>query len=130
MCVFTGVSFQHGTQGTIRRVVRTIYTQTLQMAETLYCSRIRPNATILTRPQLMEMPSLARFPVAKVRFNRSEPARSTKWNLAVSVSKSVNISVVSRSFPSSDICGEKSKIHRRIMNNQMPPSEMNMGDKL
>lgn len=31
-----------------------------------------------TRPQLMEMPSLARSPVAPVRFSRSEPARSTK----------------------------------------------------
>lgn len=36
----------------------------------------------------MEMPSLARSPVAPVRFRRSDPARSTKWNLAVSVSNS------------------------------------------
>ena len=43
-------------------------------------------AFLSTRPQLMEIPSRARSPVAPVRFNRSDPARSTKWNLAVSVS--------------------------------------------
>lgn len=36
----------------------------------------------------MEIPSLARSPVAPVLFSLSEPARSTKWNLAVSVSYS------------------------------------------
>lgn len=41
-----------------------------------------------TRPQLIEMPSLALSPVAPVRLSRSDPARSTKWNLAVSVSYS------------------------------------------
>lgn len=41
-----------------------------------------------TRPQLIEMPSLALSPVAPVRLRRSDPARSTKWNLAVSVSYS------------------------------------------
>lgn len=29
----------------------------------------------------MEIPSLARSPTALVRFNLSEPAKSTKWNL-------------------------------------------------
>lgn len=42
----------------------------------------------LTSPQLMEMPSFALSPVAPVRFNLSDPARSTKWNLAVRVSNS------------------------------------------
>lgn len=42
----------------------------------------------LTKPQLIEIPSLARSPVAPVLFSLSEPARSTKWNLAVSVSYS------------------------------------------
>lgn len=41
-----------------------------------------------TNPQLMEIPSLARSPVAPVRFNRSEPAKSTKCNLAIRVSNS------------------------------------------
>lgn len=36
----------------------------------------------------MEMPSFALSPVAPVLFNLSEPARSTKWNLAVRVSNS------------------------------------------
>lgn len=36
----------------------------------------------------MEMPSFALSPVAPVRFNLSDPARSTKWNLAVRVSNS------------------------------------------
>ena len=40
------------------------------------------------RPQLMEMPSLALSPVAPVLLSLSDPARSTKWNLAVRVSKS------------------------------------------
>lgn len=43
----------------------------------------------LTSPQLMEMPSLARSPVAPVLLSLSEPARSTKWNLADSVSNSL-----------------------------------------
>jgi len=42
----------------------------------------------LTSPQLMEMPSFALSPVAPVRFSLSDPARSTKWNLAVRVSNS------------------------------------------
>lgn len=42
----------------------------------------------LTSPQLMEMPSFALSPVAPVRFNLSDPAKSTKWNLAVRVSNS------------------------------------------
>lgn len=42
----------------------------------------------LTSPQLMEMPSLARSPVAPVLLSLSEPAKSTKWNLALSVSYS------------------------------------------
>lgn len=42
----------------------------------------------LTSPQLMEMPSLALSPVAPVLFSRSLPARSTKWNFAVSISTS------------------------------------------
>src|SRR5258706_3307691 len=33
------------------------------------------------RPELIEIPSLARSPCAAVRLRRSEPARSTKWNL-------------------------------------------------
>ena len=40
------------------------------------------------RPQLMEMPSFARSPVAPVLLSLSEPAKSTKWNLAVRVSMS------------------------------------------
>lgn len=36
----------------------------------------------------MEMPSFALSPVAPVRFSLSDPARSTKWNLAVRVSYS------------------------------------------
>lgn len=56
----------------------------------------------LTKPQLIEIPSFARSPVAPVRFSRSEPARSTKWNLAVNVSNSVTEDTVeSASFPSS-----------------------------
>jgi len=53
----------------------------------------------------MEIPSRARSPVAPVRLRRSEPAKSTKLNLAVSTSTSfscappsafhiVNISIV------------------------------------
>ena len=42
----------------------------------------------LTSPQLIEMPSRARSPVAPVRFRRSEPAKSTKLNLAVNISTS------------------------------------------
>ena len=34
-----------------------------------------------SRPQLMLIASFSRSPVALVRFWRSEPARSTKWNL-------------------------------------------------
>jgi len=56
---------------------------------------------LITRPQLIDMPSLARSPVAPVRFSRSDPARSTKWNLAESISNSVIASVLSLSFPSS-----------------------------
>lgn len=54
------------------------------------CCLTNPGARTgrLTSPQLMEMPSLARSPVAPVLFSRSEPAKSTKWNLAVSVSYS------------------------------------------
>ena len=44
--------------------------------------------TLLTSPQLIEMPSLALSPVAPVRFSLSDPARSTKWNLALRVSQS------------------------------------------
>lgn len=44
--------------------------------------------SLLTSPQLMEIPSLALSPVAPVLFNRSDPARSTKLNFAVRVSKS------------------------------------------
>lgn len=44
------------------------------------------------------MPSLARSPVAPVRFNLSEPARSTKWNFAVKVSNSFKPSVESDSL--------------------------------
>uniref|UniRef100_A0A6B0V0B1 Putative secreted protein n=1 Tax=Ixodes ricinus TaxID=34613 RepID=A0A6B0V0B1_IXORI len=51
-------------------------------------------------PQLMEMPSLARSPVAPVRLSRSDPARSTKWNLAVRVSNSLKVDA-SPSPPSS-----------------------------
>lgn len=54
----------------------------------------------LTRPQLMEMPSLARSPVAPVLFSLSEPARSTKWNFAVKVSNSACVESVS--LPSSN----------------------------
>ena len=43
----------------------------------------------LTNPQLMEMPSFCLSPVAPVLFRRSDPARSTKWNLAVNVSNSL-----------------------------------------
>ena len=41
-----------------------------------------------TKPQLIEIPSLARSPVAPVLLSLSEPARSTKWNLAFRVSQS------------------------------------------
>lgn len=51
----------------------------------------------LTSPQLMEMPSFALSPVAPVLFSLSEPARSTKWNLAVRVSNSsISESLASR----------------------------------
>ena len=53
------------------------------------------------RPQLMEMPSFARSPVAPVRLSRSEPAKSTKWNLAVSVSMSPTLVEPSLVFSSS-----------------------------
>ena len=57
--------------------VRTVYVDTF----------VRMYAHItLTSPQLMDMPSLALSPVAPVLFSLSEPARSTKWNFAVSVS--------------------------------------------
>jgi len=47
----------------------------------------------LTNPQLIEIPSFALFPVAPVRFNLSDPAKSTKWNFAVNISKSaINVS--------------------------------------
>ena len=49
---------------------------------------IKSTYTFLTRPQLMEMPSLALSPVAPVRFSLSDPAKSTKWNLADNVSNS------------------------------------------
>jgi hypothetical protein len=39
-------------------------------------------------PALILIPSLARSPMADVRFNRSEPARSTKWNLLLSTTHS------------------------------------------
>lgn len=52
-----------------------------------------------TRPQLMEMPSLARSPVAPVLLSRSEPAKSTKWNLAVSVSYSVPVGAAPSGSP-------------------------------
>ena len=42
----------------------------------------------LTRPQLIDIPSLALSPVAPVRLSRSDPARSTKLNLAVRTSTS------------------------------------------
>ena len=42
-----------------------------------------------TRPQLMEIPSRARSPVAPVRLSRSEPAKSTKLNFAVNTSTSL-----------------------------------------
>lgn len=55
-----------------------------------------------TSPQLIEIPSFARSPVAPVRFNLSDPAKSTKWNLAVSVSNSTVAGwVESSSFSSS-----------------------------
>ena len=53
------------------------------------------------RPQLMEMPSFALSPVAPVRLSRSEPAKSTKWNLAVSVSMSPTLVEPSLVFSSS-----------------------------
>lgn len=40
------------------------------------------------RPALMLIPSLARSPIADVRFSLSLPARSTKWNLLVRVTHS------------------------------------------
>ncbi|KAA8590349.1 hypothetical protein FQN60_014283 [Etheostoma spectabile] len=40
----------------------------------------------LTSPQLMEMPSLARSPVAPVLFSLSEPARSTKYGASLFLS--------------------------------------------
>ena len=63
----------------------------------------------LTRPQLMEIPSLALSPVAPVLFNLSEPARSTKWNLAESVSQSVTSA---DGGPFSTFCNN-SKVRRR-----------------
>ena len=44
--------------------------------------------SMFTSPQLIEIPSLALSPVAPVLLSRSEPARSTKWNLALSCSQS------------------------------------------
>ena len=54
---------------------------------------------ICTKPQLIEMPSLALSPVAPVLLSLSDPARSTKWNLAFNVSQSSAISL-SESIPS------------------------------
>ena len=42
----------------------------------------------LTRPELIEIPSLARSPVAPVLFNLSDPARSTKCNFVCKTSYS------------------------------------------
>lgn len=47
------------------------------------------------RPALIETASLARSPVAAVRFNRSEPARSTKRNFEVTLTQ----------VPPSESCG-------------------------
>jgi hypothetical protein len=55
----------------------------------------------LTRPQFIEIPSFARSPVAPVLLRRSDPARSTKWNLAVRVSNSLEGSVATMHVPSS-----------------------------
>ena len=44
---------------------------------------------LFTRPQFIEIPSFCLSPVAPVRFNLSDPAKSTKWNFAVNVSNSV-----------------------------------------
>lgn len=50
------------------------------------------------------MPSFIRSPVAPVRFKRSEPAKSTKWNLALRSSSSVaeGSSDAEASLPCSD----------------------------
>ncbi len=62
----------------------------------------RPDQLYLTSPQLMEIPSLALSPVAPVRFNLSDPAKSTKWNFAVRVSNSFSdCPSVAGVFPSS-----------------------------
>jgi len=53
------------------------------------------NKNRLTRPQLMEIPSRARSPVAPVRFSRSEPAKSTKLNFAVNTSTSFSVGLPS-----------------------------------
>uniref|UniRef100_A0A8C8W7Y5 Uncharacterized protein n=1 Tax=Peromyscus maniculatus bairdii TaxID=230844 RepID=A0A8C8W7Y5_PERMB len=58
-----------------------------------------PKASCGRKPQLMEMPSLARSPVAPVLLSRSEPAKSTKWNLAVSVSYSVPVGAAPSGSP-------------------------------
>lgn len=48
----------------------------------------------------MEIPSLARSPVAPVRLSRSDPAKSTKCNLAESVSNSDPASPLPLACPS------------------------------
>jgi len=71
------------------------------------------------------MPSFARSPVAPVLFRRSDPARSTKWNLAVRVSNSLDGSVATIDSPSSTVwkkancafCNNQTYHHEQIWNN-------------
>ena len=53
------------------------------------------NTSELTSPQLIEIPSRARSPVAPVRLRRSEPAKSTKLNFAVNTSTSFSAALPS-----------------------------------
>lgn len=54
-----------------------------------YVSAVRTHEKLsLTNPQFIEIPSLALSPVAPVLLSLSEPAKSTKWNLADSISQS------------------------------------------
>ena len=96
MALFVSVSLQHHTMSPLHLMY-------IMDSKSSKHRLVKSGLYQLTSPQLIEMPSLARLPVTPVHFSCSESARSMKWNLAVRISKSVNISVVSHSFPSSGI---------------------------
>lgn len=84
-----------------------------------YLSKIKhQNWKYLTKPQLIEIPSLARSPVAPVRLSLSEPARSTKLNLAVSISYSYLLMLSDEGFSSlsSQIYKEKQQLFLHFYN--------------